>query len=98
MQVAESMEQWIFTINNELMASYLAKSAAIKVRSKLSLYEGRSVVVNFMKELMREILNSQQGAENLLNHVNALIAYTLGIVKHSMFTKELTGCMLLLIL
>jgi hypothetical protein len=90
--IAEDIEQWILTINNELMATYLAKSAAIKVRGKLSLYEGRSFVVRFMKELIKDTLNLREKGERLLNQLNPLIAYTLGIVKHSMLTKEVSEC------
>jgi len=91
-RIAEGLEQWVFTINNELMATFLAKSAAVKVRSKLSLYEGRNFVLHFMKELIRDVLSLREKGEGMLNQLNPLIAYTLGIVKHSIFTKEVSEC------
>ena len=83
------MNQWIGTLNDEVLVNYLAKSTAWRIYTKLSFIEGKSIIWNFMKPLIAEIMKNKDRMESIWSQINTLIMYTLGILKHPMFWKEI---------
>ena len=90
--MAQTFEQWVSTINNEIMADFIAKKAAVRIRSKSNFDEGRTTIYNFMKKLIKGIKNLNEHSKDILLRINPLIGYTLGIVKHSMFSSLKMTC------
>ncbi len=87
--IANDFSEWVMSINNEVMANFISKLAALKIRSKLNYKDGKTVILNFMKHFIQEIIKDKGGlVEPFLSQVNPLIAYTLGMLKHSMFADE----------
>jgi len=66
------------------MTNYIAKSAALKIRSKLNFKEPKTMIVDFIKNLVKSV--DFQNPE-VSNKIYPLIAYSLGILQHPMFDE-----------
>ncbi len=64
--LAASLEEWVNSLNCELLATAIAQCAVLRVRAKLNTQEGLTFITDFMKDLVSTLIPSYRDPVRLV--------------------------------